>query len=87
MKKIIWITILLITLGFQEISSQVKKWTLEDCINYAIENNIDLQRAETADQKCRGRSCKIQNGYCPSLNLGSDADLLLDDQLTRLITL
>ena len=42
MKKIIWITVLLISLGFREVSSQVKQWTLEDCINYAIANNIDL---------------------------------------------
>ena len=57
MKKIIWTTILLITLVFQELSSQVKQWTLEDCINYAVENNIDLQRQKLLTKKVQRLIC------------------------------
>ncbi|HRV54150.1 MAG TPA: TolC family protein, partial [Mangrovimonas sp.] len=26
--------------------SQQKQWTLEECVNYAIENNISIQQSE-----------------------------------------
>jgi len=53
MKRIYLIISLLLVLCFQEISAQEKKWTLEDCINYAVSNNIGLKRqrllTETAE--------------------------------------
>jgi outer membrane protein len=75
MKKIIWTTILLITLGFQELSSQVKQWTLEDCINYAVANNIDLQRQKLLTKSAEVDLLKSKMDIAPSLNLGSDANL------------
>jgi outer membrane protein len=75
MKKIIWITILLISLGFREISSQVKQWTLEDCINYAIENNIGLKREELQTRGSEVDLIKSKMDLTPSLNLGSNADM------------
>ena len=75
MKKIIWITIMLMTLGFQEVSSQVKQWTLEDCINYAIANNIDLQRQKLQTKSAEVDLVKSRMDIVPSLNMGSDANL------------
>jgi outer membrane protein len=75
MKKIIWITILLISLGFREISAQVKQWTLEDCINYAIANNIDLQRQKLQTKSAEVDLVKSKMDIVPTLNLGSDANL------------
>jgi outer membrane protein len=75
MKKIIWITMLLMTLGFREISSQGKQWTLEDCINYAVENNIDLQRQKLLTKSAEADLLKSKLDIVPSLNMGSDANL------------
>ena len=75
MKKIIWITILLISLGFREVSSQVKQWTLEDCINYAIANNIDLQRQKLQTKSAEVDLVKSKMDIVPTLNMGSDANL------------
>ena len=75
MKKIIWITILLMTLGFQELSSQVKQWTLEECINYAVANNIGLQRQKLQTKSAEVNLLKSKMDLLPDLNLGSDAKL------------
>ena len=75
MKKIIWIITLLTALGFREASSQVKKWTLEDCINYAIENNIGLKREKLQTRSAEVDLLKSKMDLTPSLNLGSTADM------------
>ena len=75
MKKIIWITILLIILGVQEITSQVKKWTLEECIIYAIENNIGLKRERLQTRGAEVDLVKSKMDLTPTLNLGSTADM------------
>jgi outer membrane protein len=75
MKKIIWIMTLLMILGFREISGQVKKWTLEDCVNYAVENNIGLQRQKLQTENTEVDYLKSKMDILPSLNLGSDVQL------------
>jgi len=75
MKKLILITIILTALGFQEISSQGKQWKLEDCINYAIENNIELQRQKLLTKSAEVDLVKSKMDIVPSLNMGSDANL------------
>ena len=56
---------LLISLSFQ---AQTKKWTLEECVKYAIDNNISIKQTEldtkTADIEKKGA---IGN-FIPSLN-------------------
>ena len=75
MKKIFWITILLMTMGFQELSSQVKQWTLEECINYAVANNIGLERQRLQTKSAEVNLLKSKMDLLPNLNLGSDANL------------
>ncbi|MFT4781017.1 MAG: outer membrane protein, partial [Pseudohongiellaceae bacterium] len=68
MKKIISILIVLITISSQ---AQNKKWTLIECVQYALENNISVKQSEldiaTADID---RLTAIGN-FLPSLNAGS----------------
>jgi len=68
MKKINYfplVFILLFSLSFQ---AQTKKWTLEECVKYAIDNNISIKQTEldtkTADI---GKKDAIGN-FIPSLN-------------------
>jgi outer membrane protein len=63
------------THGFHELYAQVKQWTLEDCINYAIANNIDLQRQKLLTKSAEVDLAKSKMDIVPSLNLGSDANL------------
>ena len=62
-------------LGFQEISAQVKKWTLEDCINYAVANNIGLQRQKLQSESAEANLLKSKLDILPTLNFGSDANV------------
>lgn len=74
MKRTIWI----ITLGlilFQGMSAQSKKWTLEDCINYAVANNIELQRKKLQSESAEANFLKSKLTVLPSLNFGSDANV------------
>jgi outer membrane protein len=72
MKKIIWILTLLTFPGFRELSAQAKQWTLEDCVNYAVANNIGLQRQKLQTENAEVNLLKAKMDLVPSLNLGSE---------------
>jgi outer membrane protein len=70
-----FLIITLISICLNEISSQTKKWTLEDCINYAVANNIGLQRQRLQTETSETNLLKSKLNVLPSLNLGSDAQM------------
>ena len=89
MERTIWIVTLFLTLCFGEITAQEKKWTLEDCINYAVTNNIGLQRQRLQTQSAEINLTKAKMDVLPSLNFGSDARVGFGrsiDPVTNLIT-
>ena len=49
----------------QEVS---KRWTLEECIRYAIANNIDLKQMEQAEESRKIELNTSQNSWLPNLN-------------------
>jgi outer membrane protein len=75
MKRIIWNVTLVLILCFQNISAQEKKWTLEDCITYAVSNNIGLQRQRLQTESAEANYLKSKMDVLPSLNLGSNANI------------
>ncbi len=88
MTRIHWITALLLlcTLGTK---AQEKKWTLEDCINYAVANNLGLKRQILQTETAEANYLKSKMDVLPSLNLGSDARIGFGrsvDPVTNLIT-
>jgi outer membrane protein len=72
MKRIYLTISLLIVLCFQEISAQVKKWTLEDCINYAVTNNIGLQRQKLITKSKQADLVTSRMNLLPNLNAQSN---------------
>ena len=88
MKRKIWIVGVLFFL-MPWIAGQEKKWTLEDCINYAVANNIGLQRQRLQTETAETNYLKSKMDLLPSLNLGSDARVGFGrsvDPVTNLIT-
>jgi outer membrane protein len=75
MKKIYLIITLLISLGFPEISAQEKKWTLEECINYALANNIGLKRQKLNTENAEVNLLKSKMDILPTLNAGTEATI------------
>lgn len=59
----------------QETDAQAKKWTLEDCITYAVTNNIGLQRQKLQTRTADVNFLKSKMDLLPSLNGGSDASI------------
>jgi outer membrane protein len=89
MRRTIWIVILLSIFCHREISAQVKKWTLEDCISYAVTNNIGLQRQRLQNETAEANLLKSRMDVLPNLNFGSDARVGFGrsiDPVTNLIT-
>jgi outer membrane protein len=89
MKRIIYILTLLMINCFSETIAQEKKWTLEDCINYAVTNNIGLQRQRLQTETSEVNLLKSKMDLLPSLNFGSDARVGFGrsiDPVTNLIT-
>jgi len=89
MKIIIRIAIFYFFLAPQNIFTQVKIWTLEECIEYAVANNIGLQRQILQTESAEVNLLKARMDILPSLNFGSDARVGFGrsiDPVTNLIT-
>lgn len=90
MNRIRNLVILLLITGFAESSAQeLKKWTLQDCINYAVENNLGLQRQMLQTESAQTDLIKSRMDMLPSLNIGSNAQMGFGrsiDPVTNLIT-
>jgi outer membrane protein len=71
------------------INAQDKKWTLEDCINYAVTNNLGLKRQTLQTETAEANLLKSKMDVLPSFNVGSDARIGFGrsvDPVTNLIT-
>lgn len=59
----------LMTVYAQESNSPVKKWTLQECVDYAIENNISVKQSEYDIDLAEVDKKDAVGNYLPSLNL------------------
>ena len=65
------LTVVLLTLTVLPLSAQ-KKWTLDDCISYAMQNNITLQKSRLQQQSA-AEDVKAQKGaLLPTLSRWRD---------------
>lgn len=75
MRKYILIFTLIIITGFRNTSGQPQLWSLEDCINYAIANNIQLKRQKLETETSEVNLLYSRMNVLPTLNLGSDVQI------------
>ncbi|WP_115462632.1 TolC family protein [Winogradskyella aurantiaca] len=68
MKKSILIVILL-TVG---ITQAQRKWTLKECVEYALENNIDIKQSELDLQAVDAEKLESIGNWLPSLNASTN---------------
>jgi outer membrane protein TolC len=71
------------------LSAQTEKWTLAECVDYALANNIGLQRKGLETESASVNLTKSRMDLLPNLNLGSDARVGFGrsiDPVTNLIT-
>lgn len=89
MKRVIFIFMIAGAVLTDDLVAQEKKWTLGDCVTYAVENNIDLKRQRLQTETSEVNLLKSKLDVLPSLNFGSDAQLGFGrsiDPVTNLIT-
>ena len=67
MKKVILFLCSLILLGFAPVKAQ-KVWSLEECINYALENNLQVKRQELNVQYNKNNYNQSYFNTLPNLN-------------------
>lgn len=71
MKKITF-TISFLLFGFGlTLNAQSKKWSLEDCVSYALENNISIQQTELDSQTAIIDKKQAFGSFLPSFNAGA----------------
>ena len=66
-----------------------EKWTLEDCIDYAVSNNLQLQRQRLENETAEANLLKSRMDMLPNLNFGANARVGFGrsiDPVTNLIT-
>jgi outer membrane protein len=94
MKKNSLIIFVFIVLFSWSIQAQTKKWTLEECVRYAIDNNISIKQSELDTKSADIDKKSAMGTFLPSLNanashswnVGLNQDIttgLLRDQTTQ----
>lgn len=68
MKKINCICLIFILLFSLSIQAQTKKWTLEECVKYAIDNNISIKQTELDTKTANIEKKDAIGNFIPSLN-------------------
>jgi len=89
MKRVITILLFMALTVLPAAYSQDQGWTLEECIDYALQNNIGLQRQALQSENAAVNLTKSRMGMLPDLNFGTDARLGFGrsiDPVTNLIT-
>lgn len=67
-KKILFFLLLI---GFQ-LSAQTKKWTLEECVDYAIKNNISIKSSELDLKTSDIEKMEAVGGFLPTLSANAN---------------
>ena len=52
------------------IQAQVKKWTLAECIDYAVTHNIEIKQSDNRIQNLKVQKSTLRNSFLPELNAG-----------------
>jgi outer membrane protein len=60
-----------ILFSFLAASSQEKEWTLEECISYALDHNIDIKKQVLNVENQKDKLLQSKLGMLPSLNAGA----------------
>ena len=70
MKKIVFLIVILA--GFSA-NAQVKKWTLQECVAYAVDNNLTIEQFELDLATVKIEESDAFGDFLPSLNASSSA--------------
>ena len=67
------LTALLLVLAMGILSSQSKKWTLQECVEYAVENNLSIEQFELDLKNIQIDESDALGNFLPNLNAQATA--------------
>lgn len=84
------ITLLMLLFSIGMLSAQQKKWTLEECVNYAVENNLDIDQFELDLENAKIDKSDAIGAMLPNLNaqntISASTGLILNPTTNALVT-
>lgn len=66
MRRLLFLLFMIFSFAFQ--TNAQKKWTLEECINYALENNIQVKQSQLASESDKITALQNKLNALPNLN-------------------
>ena len=82
MKKLTSTIIFSVALMATTATAQTREWTLQECTNYAVENNLSVKRTEDNLHRQEIQLNSAQNAYLPSVNASVDQNFSFGRGLT-----
>lgn len=64
-------TVLLLVAAVEILTAQQKKWTLEECVNYAVENNLSIEQFKLDLENILIEKTDAIGAFLPNLNTNS----------------
>ena len=84
------VSILVLFCAIFSMNAQVKKWTLEECVTFAIENNLTIEQFELDLESAKIDKSDALGSFLPDLNgqvsVSGNTGLILDPTTNQLIT-
>ncbi len=74
----------IVILGFQTVSPAQEKWSLEKCITYALENNLQIKMQELSKQSNEAGYLKNKMNFLPTLNANANQGYTLGRSIDAL---
>ena len=74
-KKRTWKVALLSMLAAAPVAANAKEWSLQDCINYALQNNISLQKTQIQKLSAEEDYLQSKAALLPSLSASTNQNI------------
>ena len=69
--------------GMCNIQAQSKKWTLTECIEYAVKHNIEVKQSDNQIQSLKVQKNTLKNSFLPDLNAGASQNFTFGRSLNQ----
>ena len=69
--------------GMCNIQAQSKKWTLTECIEYAVKHNIEVKQSDNQIQSLKVQKNILRNSFLPNLNAGASQNFTFGRSLNQ----
>lgn len=84
MKRLTFILVIVgLIFHFEYGYSQEKKWTLSECIDYAVTHNIEIKQSDNQIQNLKVEKNTLRNSFLPNLNAGASQNFTFGRSLNQ----